>query len=341
VEKRGAGSGREVTVLSRTRNNLDPVWKEALTAYLPDFLELFLPEVHQAIDWTIAPIFLDGETRSLRRALPGQPAPRGQRRQVDLVAKVHLKGGQEALVLLHVEVQSQRDPHFELRMSLYRHRLFDRYGLPVFSLAVLGDADPEWRPCCYDTKFLGCRWYFRFATLKLLDWKERRAELEASTNPFALVVAAHLAVLETRPDQPARLALALRLVRLLLQRGFSQGETDGLYRLLEAMMTMSKTLAEAFDAEVARLEEEHAVKLITRSEMRGIKKGRLEGRLEGQRRMLQEVASARFGEAAGEIAEALESIRDPKVLLRLVGAVATATSAAEVLAAIRKETQGA
>jgi hypothetical protein len=39
--------------------------------------------------------------------------------------------------------------------------------------------------------------------------------------------------------------------------------------------------------------------------------------------------------------EALESISDPEVLLRLVGSVATATSAAEVLAAIQKETQGA
>ena len=52
-------------------------------------------------------------------------------------------------------------------------------------------------------------------------------------------------------------------------------------------------------------------------------------------------ASARFGEAAREIAEALESIGDPEVLLRLAGTVATATSAAEVLAAIQKETPAA
>ncbi len=231
--------------MSRTRKNLDPVWKEALTAYLPDFLALFLPTVHQAIDWTISPVFLESETRSLRRALPVQPAPRGQRRQADLVVKVHLNGGQEALVLLHVEVQSQRDPHFALRMSQYHHRLVDRHGLPVFSLAVLGDAAPGWRPCYHQTELWGCRAYFRFATLKLLDWKERRAELEASTNPFALVVAAHLAVLETRPDQPARLVLALRLVRLLLQRGFTQEQLDGLFPLLEAMIPESKTLAEA------------------------------------------------------------------------------------------------
>ncbi len=40
------------------------------------------------------------------------------------------------------------------------------------------------------------------------------------------------------------------------------------------------------------------------------------------------VASARFGEAACEIAEALEASDGPEVLLRLAGSVATATSAA-------------
>ena len=79
------------------------------------------------------------------------------------------------------------------------------------------------------------------------------------------------------------------------------------------------------------------MRYITSIERRGLEKGRLEG----QRRMLQGVASARFGEAASQIAEALESIGDPEVLLRLVGTVATATSAAEVLAAIQKETQAA
>ena len=74
---------------------------------------------------------------------------------------------------------------------------------------------------------------------------------------------------------------------------------------------------------------------MTTFERRGLEKGRLEG----QRRMLQGVASARFGEAASEIAGALEAIGDPEVLLRLAGTVATATSAVEVLAAIRKETQ--
>jgi hypothetical protein len=53
--------------------------------------------------------------------------------------------------------------------------------------------------------------------------------------------------------------------------------------------------------------------------------------------MLQAVASTRFGEAA----EALESLGDPEVLLRLVGSVATAISAAEVLAALQKQTHAA
>lgn len=343
MEKRGAVWEQEGIALSyRIRNNLDLAWKEALVGFLPDFLALFQPHVHRQIDWSVGPEFLENEVRRLRRALPGQVRPpRGQRQQVDLVLKVRLLEGQEALVLVHIEVQNQKDPHFELRMRLYHDRLFDRYGLPVYSLAILGDANPSWRPGFFHTDVWGCSTTFRFPVIKLLDWKDRRQELEASNNPFALVVAAHLAVLETRPEEPARLQRALHLVRLLLRRGFRQDEVDGIFRLLEAIMTMSEGLADRFDREVARLEEEHAVKLITRSELRGMKKGRQEGRqegrLEGHRRALHRVVLARFGEAPAGLEEALEAIGDLEALMRLVELAVTVPSAAEFLTAARRQ----
>ncbi len=315
MEKRGAVWGQEVIALShRIHNNLDLAWKEALVGFLPDFLALFQPHVYRSIDWSVNPEFLENEVRRLRRALPGQVRPpRGQRRQVDLVLKVRLLQGQEALVLLHVEVQNQKDPHFDLRMRLYHDRLFDRYGLPVYSLAILGDTNPSWRPGLFHT----------------------------ANNPFALVVAAHLAALETRPEEPARLQRALHLVRLLLRRGFRQDEVDGIFRLLEAIMTMSEGLADRFDREVARLEEEHAVKLITRSELRGMKKGRQEGRqegrLEGHRRALHRVVLARFGEAPAGLEEALEAIGDLEALMRLVEVAVTVPSATELLTAARRQ----
>jgi hypothetical protein len=59
--------------------------------------------VHAAIDWTRSPEFLETEARRLGRGLKGQV------KRADVVAKVYLRTGEPAVVVIHVEVQSQRD----------------------------------------------------------------------------------------------------------------------------------------------------------------------------------------------------------------------------------------
>ena len=63
---------------------------------------------------------------------------------------------------------------------------------------------------------------------KLLDWHARWAELEASHNPFALVMMAHLKAQECQ-DGPARKGWKLRLVRLLYQRGYTREQVLQLF----------------------------------------------------------------------------------------------------------------
>jgi len=261
--------------MPRSRNNLDLAWKEALTAWLPEFLELFLPQAHAAIDWSRAPEFLESELRRLGRGL------KGQGKRADLVAKVFLRSGSPTILVIHIEVQAQKDGSIALRMRLYYNRLFDRYQCPILSILVLGDSSPDWRPSQHESEFAGCHSVVRFPVIKLLDWRDRLPELEAIRNPFALVVAAHLAVLETRPDQPARVQRALRLCRLMVKHGYSRDDISRLFDILDSMMAMTDELHEVFQVEVARLEEELHMALISPTELKGIKKGRLEGRTEG------------------------------------------------------------
>lgn len=122
----------------------DSPWKEALELYFPAFLALFLPDAHADIDWTRGHVFLDKE---LQRLLP--KAARG-RKYVDKLVKVWRKDGREAWVLIHVEVQTQRDTDFAKRMYDYNTRIADRYNRTVVSLAVLADDDADWRPDRYE-----------------------------------------------------------------------------------------------------------------------------------------------------------------------------------------------
>ncbi len=327
MENRAACSGREVIALGRIRHDLDLAWKEALTSFLPQFLQLFLPHVHEDIDWTHTPEFLESELRSLHRGL------RGRRQHADLVVRVRLRAGGPALVVLHFEVQSQRDDDMPVRVRLYNGRLFDRHRCPVYSLLILGDSGPGWRPSRYQSRIWDCCLTLDFPVLKVLDWKPRRAELEASGNPFALVVATHLAAMETRPDQDARVHKALHLCRLMATHGFTGEQVYGLFKVLEAMMAMTDELYQDFVAGVALLEEELDVTLITRSERNGIKKGREEGR----RRSIVDVSEARFGAPASDLEAALERVSSSDALKRLTRLAATAASLEELLEAVRAE----
>ncbi|KYC41765.1 hypothetical protein WA1_17195 [Scytonema hofmannii PCC 7110] len=67
----------------------------------------------------------------------------------------------------------------------------------TISLAILCDADPEWRPNRYSFRYPNTRLKFEFGIVKLLDYQNRWAELEASDNPFATVVMAHLKMQQT------------------------------------------------------------------------------------------------------------------------------------------------
>ncbi|MBI4870377.1 MAG: hypothetical protein HY814_02290 [Candidatus Riflebacteria bacterium] len=102
------------------RADFDTPWKEALERYFREFLALFFPAAHDGIDWARGHEFLDKELEKVVR-----DAELG-RRLLDKLAHVWRQDGEEELVLVHVEVQGQKDDDFAQRMYVYNYRLFDR-----------------------------------------------------------------------------------------------------------------------------------------------------------------------------------------------------------------------
>ncbi len=173
-------------------DDLDSPWKEALEHFLEPFLALCFPRVHAAIDWTRGYQSLDKELQQITR----DAAVR--KRLADKLFKVWRKDGKEAWLLIHVEVQGQRERGFAERMFVYYYRIRDRRHRPVVSLAVLCDEHPDWRPDRFVYNNLDCELDFRFPMVKLIDYRPDEAALEHSANPFAAVILAQLKVLETR-----------------------------------------------------------------------------------------------------------------------------------------------
>ena len=115
------------------QSDYDSPWKLILDNYFEEFVGFFFPKAHAQIDWKKRHESLDKELQQVVR-----DAELGKR-LVDKLIKVWLKDGEEAWVLLHIEIQSQEESGFAERMWVYYYRIYDRYKRRVASLAVLGD----------------------------------------------------------------------------------------------------------------------------------------------------------------------------------------------------------
>jgi len=180
------------------RADFDSPWKEVLEVYFRDFLAFFFPKINSEVDWSQGYEFLDTELQQVVR-----DAELGKR-FADKLVKVWRLEGEELWVLIHIEIQQSPETDFAERMFVYNYRLRDRYARPVVSLAVLADERPGWRPQAFHSELWGCEIRFRFPIAKLLDYGQQWQTLEDSSNPFAIVVMAHLKALETRSDQLQR-----------------------------------------------------------------------------------------------------------------------------------------
>jgi predicted transposase YdaD len=267
---------------SRPRPDLDSPWKEALEIFLPDFLAFFFPNIHEAIDWSRAYQSLDKELHQIIRGA------RVGRRLADKLFKVWRQDGEEAWLLIHIEVQGQREEEFAERMFVYSYRIYDRYRRPVVSLAVLCDPDPGWRPDHFGYNIWGCEASLRFPVVKLLDYGSLEQRLEADKNPFAAVVLAHLKAIATEGDPEQRRTWKVRLVKGLYERGLQAEQIRQLFRLIDWMLTLPDDLEEGFLEELYRFEEERHMPYVTSIERLLLKKVRQEGIQEGRQEGIQE-----------------------------------------------------
>jgi hypothetical protein len=226
--------------MGATQTDFDSPWKEAIEHYFEEFTAFFFPQIHDGINWRMGYEFLDKELQQVVR-----DAELG-RRLVDKLVKVWRQDGEEAWVLVHLEVQGQVDPEFAKRMYVYNYRLFDRYGRRVVSIAVLTDRQEGWRPDGFAYELWGCRVSIQFPVVKLLDYEARWIAMEQSANPFSVIVMADLKAQATRRDPQGRLQWKLTLVKILYQRGYTKEDILELFRFIDWLMVLPDDLELSF-----------------------------------------------------------------------------------------------
>ena len=314
--------------MSVAADDYDSPWKEAVEAFLPDCLALFFPRAFEAIDWTREPAFLDKELQQVQRE-----AEQG-RRVVDKLVRVYRYDGTDAWVLIHIEIQSQPEADFAKRMFTYHYRLIDRYDRPIVGLAILGDEQSDWRPLDYQTDLWGYGIRFTFRAVKLLDYRPELARLEASQNPFAIVVLAHLKAQETRRDPRARLRAKLAVMRRLYARGYNREHILGPFRFIDWVMRLPEDLERAFWSDWQEYEEEKQMRYVTSVERIGREEGRVEGRQEGLSEGLlagiELALKLKFGPAGQEIIPEIRRLTGLALIRAVYARIETATTIDDV-----------
>ncbi|MGH9833767.1 MAG: DUF4351 domain-containing protein [Blastocatellia bacterium] len=251
-------------------------------------------------------VFLDKELAKLgRRHAQGA-------KLADKLAQVWLKDGSELWVLLHTEVQGQAGAEFNQRVYVYNYKIVDRFGVEVVSLAVVTGKAGRTMLGRYETGRWGCRLVFEFPVVKLTDWRGGEAELEASDNPFAMVVLAQLRVLEAKGNTEKRYTAKKKLILLLLRRGYEHKRIESLLRFIDWIITLPDDLEDHLNDEMEQFVEDKSMPYVTswerRGERRGMKIGEEVGERKGRISVIVQQLKRRIGEIDAKIKERIEEL---------------------------------
>jgi len=160
-------------------------------------------------------------------------------------------------------------------MYIYNYRIFDRYKIFVASFAILGDTSKTWNPKSFEKQRMGCKLKFQFPTAKLSKYedKEKWEDLKNSSNPFAIVVMAHLKTKSTASDDEKRVQEKLYIIKHLFKKGFPKRDIDNLLKFIDWIMHVSEDQDKLFWQEIEKYQKEEEMPYVNTFERIGYNRG--------------------------------------------------------------------
>lgn len=304
-------------IVSECMIDHDRLFKELITTFFIEFLELFLPQVRAFID-PVSVEFLDKQIFVDVTA--------GEKLEADLVAKVRFKN-HPTFFIVHIESQNYPRKDFGRRLFRYFSRLYDKFNLPVYPIVVFSFKRPRTiQPKTFRLMFpnkLVLEMHYDVIQLNLLNWREfiRRP------NPVA---AALMAKMNIAPED--RVRVKSECLRLLATLKLDKARMKLISGFIDSYLTLDAGEQAQLEAEIKTFEPRHKRKLmeIVTSWMRqGIKQGRTEGVIIACQDSIIEILDVRFGRVPAVVTKALRKIDDVGRLKALVREAATTASLKE------------
>jgi hypothetical protein len=200
----------------KTALDIDAMTKDIVTAFFREFILFVNPRLYEAIDWSVAPVFLEQE---LFNSLKGKYRIRGKQKRADKLVKLRLLDGTEQLILIHCEFQHRPEEQYGKRMFGYFALIFLRYEPDHFTaITFFTGAPPARAQLEYSHDEFGTVHYYKFVSIVAAEQDEQT--LIDSNNPFALIVLAAQYAWRTEGKPAQRVVYKKKLFDLVRKRGF-------------------------------------------------------------------------------------------------------------------------
>jgi len=263
----------------------DRLFKELLTTFFKEFMELFFPQAHALIDY--------GNMRFLAQEI-FTDVTEGEKHYVDILAEVKIKG-EDGCVLIHVEPQSYQEENFAGRMYKYFNRLYEKHDQKVLPIAVFAHDRKEEEPTLHEVTFTFLkvlRFEFFKVQLNKISW---RTYLHSS-NPVA---AALLSKMDYQPKE--RVQIKLEFLRMLTRLRLDPARIQLLTGFFESYLVLNDEEEKVFQQKISEELKPEEVQKAMEITTSWHEKGRQEGRQEGYRSILLKQIKKRLGTVPADI----------------------------------------
>ncbi len=266
----------------------DRLFKELLTTFFIEFLELFLPEVAAFVE--------PGSLLALDKEL-FTDVTIGETFETDVLMQAQFRG-QEAWFLIHVEPQSYSQANFDERMFRYFAQLYLKHRRPIYPIALFSYDSPQrketdtFQIAFPDKTVL----QFNYVVIQLNQFSWR--DYLNRPNPVASALMAKMKI-EPQDRPKVKLACLRMLAGLKLNPAYKQL----ISRFVDIYLPLNPTEKQTFEVDLGKVsgeEKEEVMDMMTSWQREGLEQGLEEGLKLGVERgklaLLMGLLNHRFGE---------------------------------------------
>ena len=239
----------------------DRLFKELISTFFIEFIELFLPEIADGIDKNSIQ-FLPEEVITDVTA--------GEKKVIDLLVKVKYLE-QDTFFLIHIEAQSYNQQDFAKRMFKYFARLHEKYDLPIYPVVIFSFDEPlKAEPKIYNVTFPNLEVLkFEFAGIQLnrISWRDYLNQ----QNPVA---AALMSKMDIAPSE--RPQVKAECLRLLTTLKLDPARMQLISGFIDTYLNLNEAEERTFQETIRTMgleEREEYMEITTSWERKGIQKG--------------------------------------------------------------------